>query len=197
MNCIDLIELNWFLELQWFYWIALNCVDFTEFHWVYSIALISLNCIDFIELHWFHWTALISLNCIDFIELHWFYWIALISLNFHFVHSPAYGYPLSLANTVRWAVAVSASFRAKMLNFIDFNELHWIVLISLNCFDFIELHSISLNCIQLIELHWVHWIALISQISLGLSYFPRTMVCLSKHHKLEHLGVLHSLFSFQ
>ena len=36
-------------------------------------------------------------------------------LTLHFVHSPAYGYPLSLANTyVRWAVAVSASFRAKM-----------------------------------------------------------------------------------
>ena len=33
----------------------------------------------------------------------------------HFVHSPAYGYPLSLANIyVRWAVAVSADFRAKM-----------------------------------------------------------------------------------
>ena len=34
----------------------------------------------------------------------------------HFVHSPAYGCPLSLANIyVRWAVAVSASFRAKMV----------------------------------------------------------------------------------
>ena len=42
----------------------------------------------------------------------------------HFVHSPAYGCPLSLANTgcaVRWALAVSADFRAKMV-LQDFRE---------------------------------------------------------------------------
>ena len=38
----------------------------------------------------------------------------------HFVHSPVYGCPLSLANIyVRWALAVSADFRAKMIMTVD------------------------------------------------------------------------------
>ena len=34
----------------------------------------------------------------------------------HFVHSPAYGYPLSLANTEFSATVTSAIFRAKMIS---------------------------------------------------------------------------------
>ena len=53
----------------------------------------------------------------------------------HFVHSPAYGCPLSLANTgVRWAVAGSASFRAKMY-LRDEAEVGWKFKFNQHIFD--------------------------------------------------------------